>query len=112
MKILVKAEWQFVSAKDHWIPWVAALQNCIRGKATVDIPDDPRHRGVFQIATVYLAIGQLNTISDNLRLRITASFPEEDLRREAMRLYGARQGGQEMVDKIMSQAEKVFEEGI
>jgi hypothetical protein len=78
MKVLVQDEWQFVSAGDHWIPWVVALQNRIRGKATVDIPDDPRQRGVFQIATVRVAIGQLNTISDNLRLRITASFPEED----------------------------------
>jgi hypothetical protein len=29
-----------------------------------------------------------------------------------MRLYGARQGGQEMVNMVMMQAEKVFEEGV
>jgi hypothetical protein len=106
IKVLVHDEWFFDSPEWEWIIWAVALQKAIRGETTIEVPDDVRQLAFFQEVTETVASTPPDPVPANLRLRIGASFPDGlEWREDHMQ-------GRRVTDKVVKQAEKLFEEGI
>jgi hypothetical protein len=97
---------------DHdWVFWVVALQKVICGESTIQLPDEVQRYDISARTRNFVASTPLSVVPGNLRFRLTEFFPDQELRQEAKNWYRGRDNGQEKIEKIMRQANKVFEEG-
>ncbi|CAG5185036.1 uncharacterized protein ALTATR162_LOCUS11204 [Alternaria atra] len=95
----------------EWIQWAFVLQEGLRNKSTIAVPDAVREDSWVLGVQLYIKRAFKHTsISENCRLMFSSYFPEDNVHREAQDWYGGHFN--EKTATIIEQARKALEDGI